>query len=166
MEVKKIPTAVAKKRIKFRVDVSVGGLAALLLGGLYLSNGQDENKTGAESVAVTRDVIVPAAGAIASKTIGFIGGAFSEATDGGVDVELPTFGSGSEDLGSNQNQASGAILNLAGFDCTSGNYSLANGPWGALESAGFNGSISKVLADNPQIIAAAENGAQTVQINC
>jgi hypothetical protein len=61
--------------------------------------------------------------------------------------------------------ADSAVLNLSGV-CDSGNYSLAAGPWGALEKAKYSGSIPEALAQHPDVVAAAQDGAQTVTITC
>lgn len=69
-------------------------------------------------------------------------------------------------VGNEAREAGSVVLKLSG-DCVSGTYSLKDGPWGALNAAGYPaGSIPGVLAQNPEVVEAAQNGAQTVAITC
>lgn len=167
MDVKTAPKKVLATRIRFqppKIDMKLGTALLLTIGAYAYANNGDGRQTGealrSDSQEHVLPVVMRGVNEAGGFVLGIIDGEVSTSEQQGVTSEAPAL---SESV---QTSSSGALMRFAGIDCTSGEYSLSAGVWGALERANFGGNIADAVAANPQAVTAAENGAQTISIIC
>ncbi|MBP6962174.1 hypothetical protein KBB49_01410 [Candidatus Saccharibacteria bacterium] len=148
------------KTLKRRLSVPVYGLLGAGMAASYIGTNGDSERAG-ENMSNALTPVVSVAGDVVVESYHYAEGVAS-----GFDLPNIDMGIESSTDSDSVSVSGSAVLNLSGATCNSGTYSLETGVWGALEEARYSSSISDAIAQNPGVVSAAQNGAQTVDITC